>query len=599
MNPHEKPLMNPPRPPASYRKSALLAFGVAVFAGGLRFIYLDAGLRHEPQYDEQVFVEEVQWMIRRGDWVPRFFEYPGLLFWILRVAFTLTAAQGADAYLAARAVTAAFSSAAVFGVAFLGCRWFSPTVGVFSGLLLALSPLSVETAHAVRPDEVIGALILAALSTAVPLFGRPHHTLGWCLAAAAVAIKFSAALVFPALFLGAVSDRIPMVRIARLALLAFATFVLASPWTFLAGSDSAAGMAVQVGYHYSTSAEFLPSLASHLTYTLPVALSWPGIGLALVGLRVLARSSRGQAWICFMVLWLLVFSSTDRSFLRFMVPILGALSLAAGAGLAELLRRFPTKARLAVGVWALAGLASSAWATVEYLTETGRPSPRDRALDWIEATRDLGRVASLEPGLGRNTGAAVDIVELTKRYRSNDLLCRQFDALVLFAHSPSPAGFVEVARFKPETPGRGRELVILVPPTPPRVVTESLEGATLTTSSPSQESKLIDGSLNTRWHADSSPAFIELTLALPARLARVELAYGGNPPARNQISEVLVDGRAVTGVSVRDPIQRQRSDRGASELLAFDVPPAKTLRIEFKGRPPFLVGELRLYSHAF
>ncbi len=591
--------MNPPPPPASFRKSALCAAGVAVFAGVLRFHYLDAGLRHEPQYDEQVFVEEVQWMIRRGDWVPRFFEYPGLLFWILRVALTLTAAHGADAYLVARAVTAAFSSAAVFGVAFLGCRWFSPSVGVFSGLLLALSPLSVETAHAVRPDEVIGAVILAALSTAVPLFGPPRHALGWCLAAAAVAIKFSAALVFPALLLGAVSDRVPVVRIARLALLAFATFFFASPWTLLAGSESVTGMAVQVGYHYSTSSALLPSLASHLTYTLPVALSWPGIGLVLVGLAILARSSRGRPWVLFVVLWVLVFSSTDRPFLRFMVPILGALSLAAGAGFAELLRRLPRKARLVAGVWAVAGLASSTWATVEYLAETGRPSPKDRALDWIEAARDLGRVASLEPGLGRNTEAAVDIVELRRRDLRNDLLCRQFDALVLFAKSPLPAGFVEVARFKSESGRGGRELVVVVPRSPPKVASVSLEGATLTTSSPGRESKLVDGALNTRWHADSSPAFIEITLPLHARLARVELAYGSNPPTMNEISGVLVDGRAVTAVWVRDPIQQQRSDREASELLAFDSPAARTLRIEFKGRPPFLAGELRLYSHAF
>jgi hypothetical protein len=575
-----------------------LAILMAIVAGVLRFSYLDAGLRHEPHEDERVFVTEVEWMIRRQDWVPRYFEYPGLLFWILRVVFMLTNPTGPEAYLVARSVVALFSCLSVLGVTFLGCLWFSRPVGVLAGLLLAFSPVAVHTAHMVRPDAVVHVFILASLACAVPLSGRPRHALGFGLGAAAVAIKFSAALVFPALLAGALLDRLKTSRLMGLAALASLTFFALSPWTILAGVESAAGMAQQVGYHYADESEvWLPSLGRLTTAILPAALSWPGLALAAFGLLVLLRTARGRIWVGFLVLWILVFASTRVSFIRFTVPVLGVLCLAAGAGFNELLRLCHGPLRVLVGGWVLAALAISMASVTQDLKEIGRPSTRDRALDWIEARPALARVGSMSSGLGRPSNAPTDIVELGRADVSDGLLMRQFDALILFAGTAVPAGFVEADRLLSGSPAEGEDLLIAIQAARPEPTPVAVEPGMLTTSAGRPESKLVDDSLNTRWRSDVTPSFIEIALPAAVAMARLELRYGRIAPSGDQVGRVLVDGRDVRFVRVRGSIRKQRPDRELSELLAFESSPGSTIRVEFEGPPPFIVGELRLYAH--
>jgi hypothetical protein len=576
--------------------SLVLASLVAIVAGILRFTSLDAGLRHEPHEDERVFVTEVEWMIRRQDWVPRYFEYPGLLFWILRVVFMLTSPEGPDAYLVARSVVAFFSCLSVLGVTFLGCVWFSRPAGVLAGLLLAFSPVAVHTAHMVRPDAVVHVLILASLACAVPLSGRPRHALGFGLGAAAVAIKFSAALVFPALFASALVDRLKPARLIGLAALAFLTFFALSPWTILAGLESAAGMAQQVGYHYADESDaWLPSLGRVTMAILPAALSWPGLALSAFGLLVLLRTPRGRVWVAFIALWILVFASTRVSFIRFMVPVLGVLCMAGGVGFNELLRLCPGALRVLPGVWALAALMMSMASVTQDLNEIGRPSTKDRALDWIEARPALTRVGSMSLGLGRPSNAATDIVELRAVDVSDDLMMRQFDAVILFAGTPIPQGFMEEGRLASGSSAEGEDLVIATQASRPEPTPVSVEPAMLNTSNRRQENKLIDDSLNTRWRSDETPSFIEVALPAAVPLARLELRYGRIAPSGDQVARVLVDGREVRFVRVRGSIRRQRPERELSEVLAFDSPSGSKIRVDFAGTPPFIVGELRLF----
>jgi len=583
--------------PATLKAAVLIAGLLTVVAAILRFNALDAGLRHEPHSDERVFVEESLAMISRGDWVPRFFEYPGLLLWAFKGLFMLADPVGAEAYVLARSLVAACASAAVFLVTFLACRWFSPLAGGLSGLLLALSPVCAHTAQTVRPDAVIHGVILAALAAGAPLRGRSRPMLAWVLGAVASAIKFSAALVFPALLLAALLDRVPFRRIVVLGVVALVTFVFLSPWTLLS-PESFSGLAAQLGYHYSHQAEILfPTLVHHLTHTLPLAISWPGIGLALLGLVTLARTPRGFIWVAFIVLWILVFSSTDVPFIRFMVPVLGALILGAGAGFMEVFVRIRPLPRLAMAAWALAALAISGFEVVRDAEERARPSTRDRALDWIEAHPTLLHVGSMEPGLGRFSQNATDIVDIDGAGSRDELLLGQLDALIVTPDTPAPPDFTEAARFKPDGRAEGRELVALVHETPPRFVPERLEPSFLRTSAPDRESKLLSN-LTTRWRADTSPAFIEITLPEPAHLARVELRYGPVSRGKDQVSRVFVDGRRVPFSRVRGPVNRQRRDRTVSELLAFEPTRARTVRLELPGEPPFIASELRLYSLA-
>ena len=66
---------------SSGRRAALL--GILLLAAALRFAGLGWGLRHPPHPDESVFVDNVAEMIDRGDLDHRYYQYPGLLFYML------------------------------------------------------------------------------------------------------------------------------------------------------------------------------------------------------------------------------------------------------------------------------------------------------------------------------------------------------------------------------------------------------------------------------------------------------------------------------------------------------------------------------------
>lgn len=163
--------MEQPSPPVTSRprrdrwREALVLASLLALAAVLRFGALGWGLRHEPHIDERYFVENVGWMLAHRDLDHRFDEYPGLVFHLLTpvLAWFDPPRFGAEAYLAARAVIAAFGVASVGLVYVLGARLAGAATGLVAALLLAVSPTEVQTAHMVRPDVVLEAFALASL----------------------------------------------------------------------------------------------------------------------------------------------------------------------------------------------------------------------------------------------------------------------------------------------------------------------------------------------------------------------------------------------------------------------------------------------------
>ncbi|MCU0242673.1 MAG: hypothetical protein MUF51_09665, partial [Vicinamibacteria bacterium] len=56
---------------------------ILIIAAALRFTGLTHGLRHTPLIDERFFVEGSARMLSQGTLDPGFYEYPGLLMYIL------------------------------------------------------------------------------------------------------------------------------------------------------------------------------------------------------------------------------------------------------------------------------------------------------------------------------------------------------------------------------------------------------------------------------------------------------------------------------------------------------------------------------------
>src|SRR5437870_4890384 len=105
-------------------RARVLLVLILVLGAALRFTGLGWGLRHLPDLDERWFVEDVARMLSARDLDHRFYEYPGLFFYLLApvLAFLHPPDFGPSAYLAARAVVALFGVASVGLTYVLGAR---------------------------------------------------------------------------------------------------------------------------------------------------------------------------------------------------------------------------------------------------------------------------------------------------------------------------------------------------------------------------------------------------------------------------------------------------------------------------------------------
>lgn len=108
-----------------------LLLAILTLAAVLRFTGLSWGLRHQPTWDERVFVHSTRAMITKGDLDHRYYEYPGLFFYLLYpvLASVPSESESGTFYLAARALVAAFSVASVALTYLLGARLAGPGSG--------------------------------------------------------------------------------------------------------------------------------------------------------------------------------------------------------------------------------------------------------------------------------------------------------------------------------------------------------------------------------------------------------------------------------------------------------------------------------------
>jgi hypothetical protein len=574
------------------------AFAVLLAAAIPRFTHLGFGLLHQPDYDERVFVENALVMVSQGDWDHRFYEYPGLLLWVLRVILDATSAHGSDAYFASRVLIASVSSLTAVLVFLTVSAWVSLRAGLVAGLLLALSPLDVETAHMFRPDVVIAPLLFGSLALAAGRDGRSNRsrwTWAFVVAAIATAIKFSAALVFVPLVILAIAAGESLPRIAGRVFLAFGLFAALSPYTFLSGATSLAGMKTQLSYHYETSPGllFTRMLSGFLFDTLPYGLSVVGLGLAAwgvaAGFRGRSRWTRG--WLFFPVLWILVFSTTGARYGRFMVPVLGILCVFAAIGFEDVVSRLRGLA------WALAGLALtvSGLTTFGYLRDLGRQT-MDLALDWANRAPGIKAVGSAVLDIGALATNGREIVPL-RSFRGDPFVASQFDALIMPGASTMPPGFELAARFTPVSVHSGPDLAIFRATSPHLPVALDLHQARIDSSAPDRHEQLIDGIASTRWRSATSPAFIEVSWPSPLLPSRIEIGFGAILPERELQVSVFDDLGGVEAHALRPPLERQRlTERGFSQVVAWPARKTRILRIELIGQAPLRISELKVFT---
>jgi hypothetical protein len=392
-------------------RARVLLVAILVLAAALRFTGLGWGLRHLPDLDERWFVEAIGRMLAARDLDHRFYEYPGLFFYVLApvLAFLHPPHFGADAYLAARGVVALFGVAAVALTYVLGARFVGRGAGLAAALLVAVSPVEVFTAHMVRPDVALEVFVLLAFLAFLRLGPDPRgDVLSGVALGAATALKYTGVLLAPSYLVQRLTA--PGFRLARLALAAGAslvTFALCSPYTFLHFHEGVRGARSQFSHHYLIRPQGPESYIDMAwTYGLGLMKSFGPIGLALVAAGVLLAVRDGRRWLgllMYPVVVVGVLSTAEVHFDRHLVPTLGLLSVLAGRAVASIAKRSPLAAVCATLAAAALPLAGS----IDYVRGVSVPGTRDAVLEWIDANLPAGsRVVSSVSGLGQRAGGA-------------------------------------------------------------------------------------------------------------------------------------------------------------------------------------------------
>jgi hypothetical protein len=509
---------------------AVLA-ALAVVAGLLRFTGLDWNLRHLPHYDESAFVYNVARMLEAGDLDHRYYEYPGLFFYLLlpvQAFFDPRFPEG-ETFYAARCLVAAFGVLGVPLGYLLGRRWLRPVGALTAAALIAVDPVGVQTAHSVRADVVLAIFaMLALLAFARPRRGLADDLLCGAALGAAVAIKFTGALlVAPLVAWRLLQPRTALRALAVTAIVSIAAFFALTPYALIHARDFLAGVDTQLTHHYQGAPQ---ARAPWSDMALAYATVWTkqlGIAGALFAAAGLALATRRwREWPALAVYPLATVAVMGTSELRFdrhMLPSFPVVALFAGLAVQALATRRGLALALGVGLLA-PPLASS----VLYASRIRRPSALDVALDWIETrtppgalivayTSEIGldparyEVMRADPARpARRLHGAAELVV----YRATDDV--DPDLELLLEAPPRAPGFEAPVRI-----ARGlRSVTEPVPLRPDQL---------LANKSPEQLPALVDGDTRTFWstRGPQRPGdWLEVDLRGPATISRVELVLG-------------------------------------------------------------------------
>jgi hypothetical protein len=592
-------------------RPALVA--VLLLAAGLRFTALSWGVRHIPYQDETVFVQNAARMAVRGDLDQRFYEYPGLFFYVLLPVFRLAGARlpaGPELYVLARAVVACFGVVSVGLVCLLGTRIGGPRLGLIAAMLLAVSPLDVETGHMVRPDVVLQAFVILAF-LALLRVGRDvaGDAVAGLAIGAATAVKFSGALLLLSYFVRRFLTPGPRLgRIALVVLIAAAVAAVLTPYALLHRAAYGVGVRTQLGAHYGHAA-FAAHFGRWLVFYLgEVARTVGPLGavFALVGCVLVRRE--WHTWLPMLVhtlASLVVFSTADIRYERHMVPTLGVIVLLAAKGIDTLGK---TGARVT-----LLALATAVFPFVEsvvYLRSVGRPSGWDRALDWINANVPPdARIVNSYPSFGLDH-TRFEVVPTRRVPKLDRFLALHADVYVAHpdAGNESAAGFREMFRADPNR--YDPPLAVYIVPASVRPVYRPVDlgRARLSASeNTAGASSVLGDSRRRSWFTagrQRPEQWFEVELAAPVMLAKVEVGLGGHParyPRRLKLLGTL-DGRSwrrVRALSVTPSFEEQmRRGSEVREILIFEPTLLRAIRLVQVGHADRRWGIARLQLSA-
>jgi hypothetical protein len=290
---------------------------------------------------------------------------------------------------------------------------------------------------------------------------------------------------------------------------------------------------------------------------------------------------------------LVIMSTGEGRFVRFLVPTSALLCLLAALPLARLGTSRP---RLAVAIAALAvviPLSESATRARAF----ARPSTSDRALDWIRDKAPAnavildGFVGLLKLGLDRTRH---DVLRATGSPERDRRLALDSDFVITNASSAaSVADWPPSHVVRPESELSGAPIAILRVPEERRhrYATVAVEPGWLTSSeNPGALAKVLDGRLRTHWKTtrpQRAGDWIEVRLPRPTPVARIEMEMG--PWSQRYARELELLSRTNGGQWARREALDGRPS--TSELIRWQKPVGQVLLIE-----PVRVSAIRIVA---
>ncbi|HVQ31775.1 MAG TPA: glycosyltransferase family 39 protein, partial [Vicinamibacteria bacterium] len=360
---------------------------IVLFAVYLRFTGLAWGLRHPVHTDETSYVANVVRMLDARDFDNRFYQAPGLFFYLLAPAVAWLGPErwgSPDAYLVSRGVVAALGVLNVLLAFFVGSRLIGRWAGLAAALSLAVSPIDVQMSHQVRQDGVLQTFGLLAILAGRHLGPERRYDLSAGLVIGlATAIKFTGLLLVPSYLLARILAPGRRVRGILLAGAAgVGALLLSTPFFLVHLSRYVAGPVRVLRVYYPGGSE--GGFFSHVALLVGGGLTTLGMAgsfLAVVGTAAALRSS-WRAWLpplLHPLTTILVLSTGNLVFERYLVPALGIVHLMVGFAIEIVARRNRLAAMLLAGV----AVAAPARMATRYVGSISLPSAQDQALDWI------------------------------------------------------------------------------------------------------------------------------------------------------------------------------------------------------------------------
>ncbi len=382
---------------------------ITAFGGWLRFSGLDWGLPWRYHVDENAFINAANEM-RKAPMMnylnPRWFYHPTLNIYIvtfLSGIYSLFAPLTLpDVHLLGR-ITSAFWGTLSLPLAFLlGRRLYGTRAGILAALFLAVTVIHVQMSHFFTPDVMLSFFLMAVMWFSVGSMrtGRARDYLGAGIAAGVgMAGKYWAPAILPLLtvhLIRMISDRATGWREQRKLfgglLAAGGTFFVLSPYVILDASTAVpailwwarktSGEIPQIwAYHFEGTTPYL----FHLTDNLPWAMGPPLAILSLAGFVfcLFRRRKEDIVLVVWIVLNFLLIGSWYVRSIRYLLPIIPFLAIAAAALAAELISRRRLRI-IGAGAAAAAFLWGAVFSTA-FISIYSAPHSKTQASEWVHA----------------------------------------------------------------------------------------------------------------------------------------------------------------------------------------------------------------------